>query len=46
MSHILKVMSFIECVMSYREWVWFNWYTVLDDTDRVDAVSDTEGVTS
>ena len=30
------------CVMSYRESVWYNWCTGLDDTDRVDVVSDIE----
>ena len=30
----------IVCVMSYREWVCYNEYSGLDDTDRVDVVSD------
>ena len=34
------------CVMSYRELVWYNLCTGLDDTDRVDVVSDIEGVMS
>ena len=34
------------CLMSYRELVWYNWCTGLDDTDRVDVVSDIEGVMS
>ena len=33
-------------VMSYRESVWYNGYTDLDDTDRVDVLSDIEGVMS
>ena len=33
----------IVCVMSYREWVWYNWYREFDDTDRVDAVLDIVG---
>ena len=33
----------IVCVMSYREWVCYNGYTVFDDTDTVDVVSDIEG---
>ena len=32
------------CVMAYRELVWYNLCTGLDDTDRVDVVSDIEGV--
>ena len=28
----------IVCVMSYREWVWYNWYIGFDDTDTVDVV--------
>ena len=28
------------CVMSYREWVCYNWYPVFDDTDTVDLVLD------
>ena len=27
-------------VMSYREWVWYNWYPEFDDTDTVDVVLD------
>ena len=34
------------CVMSYRELAWYNWCTGLDDRDRVDVVSDIEGVMS
>ena len=34
------------CLMSYREFVWYNWCTGLNDTDRVDVVSDIEGVMS
>ena len=34
------------CVMSYRELVCYNGCTGLDDTDRVDVVSDIEGVMS
>ena len=30
----------IVCVMSYREWVWNNWYPGFDDTDIVDVVLD------
>ena len=33
----------IVCVMSYREWVWYNGYTGFDDKDRVDVVSDIVG---
>ena len=33
-------------VMSYRVLVWYNLCTGLDDTDRVDVVSDIEGVRS
>ena len=25
----------IVCVISYREWLWYNWYLVIDDTDTV-----------
>ena len=31
------------CVMSYGELVWYSWCTDLDDTDRVDVVSDIVG---
>ena len=34
------------CVMAYRELGWYNWCTCLDDTDRMDVVSDIEGVMS
>ena len=37
------MMSHIECVMSSREWVSYNRYSGLDDTDRVDVVSDIVG---
>ena len=30
-------------VMSYREWVWYNWYPGVDDTDTVDVVLDILG---
>ena len=30
----------IVCVMSYREWVWYNGYRGFDDTDTVDVVFD------
>ena len=30
-------------VMSYREWVWYNWYPGFDDTDTVDVVLDIMG---
>ena len=33
----------IECVMSYREWVWYNWYPGSDDTDTEDEVLDIVG---
>ena len=33
----------IVCVMSYREWVWYNWYREFDDTDTVDVVLDIVG---
>ena len=33
----------IVCVMSSREWLWYNWYTGFDDTDTVDVVSDIVG---
>ena len=33
----------ILCVMSYREWVWYNWYREFDDTDTVDVVLDIVG---
>ena len=29
--------------MSYREWVWYNWYPGFDDTVTVDVVLDTVG---
>ena len=33
----------IVCVMSYREWVWYNRYPGFDDTDAVDVVLYTLG---
>ena len=30
----------IVCVMSYREWVWYNLYREFDETDTVDVVLD------
>ena len=33
----------IVCVMSYKEWVWYNWYPGFADTHRVEVVLDTEG---
>ena len=33
----------IVCVMSYRQWVWYNWYSEFDDTDTVDVVLDIVG---
>ena len=37
------MMSHIECVMSSREWVSYNRYSGLDDTDGMDVVSDIVG---
>ena len=31
------------CVMSYKEWVWYNWYPGFDDTNTVDVVLDIVG---
>ena len=31
------------CMMSYREWVWYNLYPGFDDTDTVDVVLDIVG---
>ena len=36
-------MSYVEYVVSYREWVWYNWYTGFDDSDTADVVSDIDG---
>ena len=33
----------IVCVMSYREWLCYKWYTGFDDTDTVDVVLDIVG---
>ena len=33
----------IDCVMSCREWVWYNLYPVFEDTDTVDVVFDILG---
>ena len=33
----------IVCVMSYREWVWYNGYHEFDDTDTVDGVLNIAG---
>ena len=33
----------IVCVISYREWLWYNWYPVFDDTGSVDVVLDIAG---
>ena len=33
----------IVCVMSYREWVWYNLYREFDETDTVDVVLDIVG---
>ena len=33
----------IVCVMSPREWLWYNRYTGSDNIDKVDVVSDIVG---
>ena len=33
----------IVCVMSYREWVWYNLYRDFDETDTVDVALDIVG---
>ena len=37
------MMSHVEFVMSYREWVSYNLYPGFDDTDTVDVVLDIVG---
>ena len=38
--HTKNHVTRIQCVMSYRECVWYKWYPVFDDTDTVDVVLD------
>ena len=38
-----EYVTHIVCVMSYREWVWYNGYCEFDDTDTVDVVLDIVG---